>query len=192
MVKTVFSDYYPVCITLTGNQSASSFLLTNPEISERRFFNSHGYRTFLEQICEVDWLTLINSKDANEAFTFFGNALECVTTRLMADFACIPSVPLAAVFNSPVTSGVFPMGLKEASILPLFKGKGVKSDSGKYRPISLLSFVSKVFEKLVKRQLESYLEGISFFSSNQFGFRGALSTKLALSHIRHEVISTGT
>jgi hypothetical protein len=75
-------------------------------------------------------------------------------------------------------------------VVPLYKGKGAKVDPGNYRPISLVAFLSKVFERMVKRQLEEYLDCISFFSKNQFGFRSALSTELALSHIWHEVVSS--
>ena len=65
--------------------------------------------------------------------TDFGNSLESVPSRLLADFLVFLSEPLAVVYNLSVTSGVFPEDLKVVSVVPLYKkGKGSKSDPGKY------------------------------------------------------------
>ena len=70
----------------------------------------------------------------------------------------------------------------------MYKGKSPKPDPGKYRPISLASFLSKVFERLAKRQLEEFLESQHYFSNCRFGFRGARSTELALPHAWHDIV----
>ena len=51
-----------------------------------------------------------------------------------------------------------------------------KQDPGNYRPISLLSTFSKIFESLMKKSLTNYLETNSILSTNQFGFRKGKST----------------
>ena len=58
---------------------------------------------------------------------------------------------------------------------------------GNYRPITLVDYVSKVFEKLVLRRLERHLDTLNFFVPSQFGFRRSRSTDLALAHMWQEV-----
>ena len=53
---------------------------------------------------------------------------------------------------------------------------GERSTAKSYCPVSLLSVVSKVFEKLVNNRLVDHLEKFSLFSDFQFGFRSSRST----------------
>ena len=55
-----------------------------------------------------------------------------------------------------MTLGSFPNVFKIAKVKPLFK-KGSKTDPSNYRPISLLPFLSKVFERIVLNQTEELL-----------------------------------
>ncbi len=56
-----------------------------------------------------------------------------------------------------------------------------------YRPISLLSIVSKILEKVVAGQLKQFLEYSNLLSSSQHGFRPRLSTETALTVITDEI-----
>jgi len=64
--------------------------------------------------------------------------------------------------------------------LPQYKGKGCKQVVNNYRPISLLSPVSKVFESLIASRIYDFCESNSIFSHFQFGFRQKLSCESAL------------
>jgi hypothetical protein len=64
-------------------------------------------------------------------------------------------------------------------IKPLHKG-GDPTNINNYRPISLLSNFSKIFEKIIKSRLIAYLEGNKLLSKNQFGFRPGIGTEEAL------------
>lgn len=96
--------------------------------------------------------------------------------------------PLAHIYNLSVTAGHFPVALKASRLIPLYKGKGARDDLNNYRPIALVSYLSKVFERLAKGQMEQYLERRGFFSRSQFGFRRARSTELALTHLWQEIV----
>ena len=85
------------------------------------------------------------------------------------------------LFNLSLKSGIFPNCLKKAIVIPHFK-KGVTTLIKNYRPISLLSTISKIFEQCIKSRLTNYLDTTSFFSENQFGFRQNRSTVHALTH----------
>ena len=56
-------------------------------------------------------------------------------------------------------------------MVPVFKNVGERSTAKNYRPVSLLSVVSKVFEKLVNNRIVDHLEKCSLFSDFQYGFR---------------------
>ena len=61
-------------------------------------------------------------------------------------------------------------------MVPVFKNVGERSTVKNYRPVSLLSVVSKVFEKLVNNRIVDHLEKCGLFSDFQYGFRSSRST----------------
>ena len=60
--------------------------------------------------------------------------------------------PLVLIFNQSILTGQYPNNLKIAKVIPLFK-KGEKAVMSNYRPISLLSVINKLFEKLIYKRL---------------------------------------
>ena len=61
-------------------------------------------------------------------------------------------------------------------MVPVFKNVGERSTAKNYRPVSLFSVVSKVFEKLVNDRIVDHLEKFDLFSDFQYGFRSSRST----------------
>ena len=61
-------------------------------------------------------------------------------------------------------------------MVPVFRNVGERSTAKNYRPISLLSVVSKVFEKLVNNRIVDHLEKCGLFADFQYGFRSSRST----------------
>ena len=61
-------------------------------------------------------------------------------------------------------------------MVPVFKNVGERSAAKNYCPVSLLSVVSKVFEKLVNNRIVDHLEKCGLFSDLQYGFRSSRST----------------
>ena len=57
----------------------------------------------------------------------------------------------------------FPGSWKVSSVVPVFKNVGKRSTPKSYHPVSLLSVVSKVFEKLVKNRIVDQIEKCGFF-----------------------------
>jgi hypothetical protein len=84
------------------------------------------------------------------------------------------------LFNSIISSGIYPEEWKCAHITPLYKGKGSKSLLENYRPISILPPISKLFESLISNQIYGYLELNQILHPSQFGFRRKLSCEIAL------------
>ena len=65
--------------------------------------------------------------------------------------------------------------------------QGDKSDVSNYHPIAILSPLSKVFEKIFKERISSYLDKINFFTKYQFGFRANHSTDQAVPALLLEI-----
>ena len=86
--------------------------------------------------------------------------------------------PLALIINQCFESGIFPSQLKLARVKSLFK-KGDKHDPNNYRPISILPAISKIFEKIMHKQLIEHFESNSLLFGSQYGFRQNHSTELA-------------
>ena len=83
---------------------------------------------------------------------------------------------LAELFNMCLKESCFPDCWKVSSVAPVFKNFGEKSTATNYGPVSLLSVVSKVFEKLVNNRIFDHLEKCGLFSDSQHGFRSSRST----------------
>ena len=82
---------------------------------------------------------------------------------------------LSILVNMSFETGIFPDILKMAKMSPLHK-KDSKMDYHNYRPISLLSAFSKIYEKLIYTRIFDYLTSKKLIYCKQFGFRRNFST----------------
>ena len=76
---------------------------------------------------------------------------------------------VSMLFDNSLSEGIFPECCKTAKIIPIFKS-GDSNSTANYRPISMLPFLSKMFEKLMYARLDSYLKSNNILCTNQFGF----------------------
>ena len=76
-------------------------------------------------------------------------------------------------------TGVFPSVLKTAKVVPVFKNDS-KLDYSNYRPISWLTNVEKILEKLMYKRLYTFLNSNNIIYNLHFGFRQQYSTSHAL------------
>lgn len=87
--------------------------------------------------------------------------------------------PLSFLINRSFQEGIFPRILKIAKVLPLFK-KGQTTEMNNYRPISILSNISKIIEKIMHGRMVSFAAKYGIFQANQHGFREGRSTQTAI------------
>ena len=80
-----------------------------------------------------------------------------------------------------MANGIFPDILKIARVIPWHKG-GDLSDLINFRPIFLLSSLSKVFERTMFNKMLSFIDKYHILSDCQFGFRKNHITELAILH----------
>ena len=74
------------------------------------------------------------------------------------------------LINKSIRTGKFHNEMKCAKVFPIFKG-GNKSDPSNYRPISILSNISKIFERHVNKHLVNYLTKYKLIHEHQSGFQ---------------------
>ena len=84
---------------------------------------------------------------------------------------------ITLIINQSLTSCIYPDSLKVAKVTPIYK-KDDKKIISNYRPISVLPFISKVFESVIFDQLSEYFVTNNLFSPQQYGFRKKYSTEL--------------
>jgi hypothetical protein len=99
------------------------------------------------------------------------------------------SVPLSYLCNRMLFEGVFPERLKYAEIIPIYK-KGDKNKVVNYRPISILTSINKIFEKVIYSRLIKHFNENSILSKHQYGFRANLGTENAIFRLISEILSS--
>ena len=107
--------------------------------------------------------------------------LNTVPVKILKSICEIISPCLTNIINRSLTTSVFPDRLKKARVTPIPK-EGDKCNLSNFRPISVLSVFSKVFEKVAYTQLYDYLENNSILHKQQYGFRAKKSTIQAFLH----------
>ena len=92
-----------------------------------------------------------------------------------------------SIINMSITQAVFPHSEKLACIKPTYKEKGDSNDLSSYRPISNLSYLSKLIETVVNEQLCTHLKDISAIPENQSAYRENYSTETTVCAIMNDM-----
>ena len=89
--------------------------------------------------------------------------------------------PITFLINLSISTQTFPSKWKIGRMSPLYKGKGLPRHlPSSYWPITLLSIISKLTEKVVQEQMVTYMEKQKKFHPNQHSYRTRFSTTSAL------------
>ena len=102
---------------------------------------------------------VITNRDSSKA-----SAPDCIPVVVLKNCEPELSYILAKLFNICLKESCFPDCWKVSSVVPVFKNARKRSIAKNYHPVSLLSVVSKVFEKLVNNRIVDHLEKCGVFS----------------------------
>ena len=95
---------------------------------------------------------------------------------------------LTLLFNMSLSTGCFSSEFKQAIVRPLLKKSGLDADDPKnYRPVSTLSFLSKLLERNVQRQLQVYLNNNDLMPTPQSAYRQHHSTETAVTKVYNDL-----
>lgn len=107
------------------------------------------------------------------------SGIDDISVKIFENLPDCALIVLVQAINDSFITGVFPASLKRAIVIPLHKG-GELDDPSNFRPISLLSTLSKIIEKLVKKRMLQFLNEQNILNKNQFGFQNTKNTSDAI------------
>ena len=166
-ISNEFNNYFCEIAQKLRNNSTHAAHSNTPKFRDERVDNSifllEASSTEIEEIVK----SLSNKSMSDTAII----ALKYVNTSL--------SGTLSTIINVSFSQGVFPEELKLAKVIPIHKS-GKKTDVSNYRPISLLSAFSKVFEKVMHKRLYDFFSHNGTIYKHQYGFRKQHSCEHAL------------
>jgi hypothetical protein len=128
-------------------------------------------------ITEQDVSDVLKGLDTNKAY-----GPDKVSPRLVKEAGQTIVGVLTTIFNKSLQMAKFPRIWKQANVLPIFK-KAETFITTNYRPVSLLSILAKIFEKIVFKYLFNYFRDHFLISVWQSGFLPGSSTVTQLTEI---------
>ena len=94
-----------------------------------------------------------------------------VNMKIVKKVHCAISHILTQLIANSIAESVFPASLKRGEVIGLYKQKGDQTDPSNYRPITLTSPFSKIFEKWIEMNIRQYCEVTNALPESQHGFR---------------------
>ena len=124
-------------------------------------------RFHIPQMKRSDLLAIICTHDVKKA-----TGLDGITAKIFKSSAETVCQSLLKIVNKGIASGKFRNSLKLAKLIPVYK-RGPQNDPSNYRPISILSILSKIIEKHITKHLFAYLSNLKYdlLHKCQSGFR---------------------
>jgi hypothetical protein len=136
---------------------------------------SHVNMSIFSQYSEEEVRNIIASKPMKSC------CLDPIPGHVLKEFLPELLPYLTAMCNKSLEEGSLPRSQRHAVVKPILKKDGLDvEDVRNYRPISNLTFASKLVERLVNLQLTDFLEQNGLLPRHQSGFRRRHSTETAL------------
>ena len=138
--------------------------------------NISKYQFDFNKITELQIYELILKLDSTK-----GPGTDNLDIKSLKSVANVISSHLASLFNESLVTGIYPQYFKIAKCFPIYKGSPLNdSDPVNYRPISILTAINKVFERILHNQLAKYIEINELLPKFQYGYRKQHNTSQAI------------
>jgi len=184
IIKLLTKPKYPVSDLLNNHFTSVGPNMDAKIPSTTRFFgfsslpNSFVFDPIMEDEVYSQILQLNSKKSAGP---------KNILIKFFRILASIISSYLKDAYVLCYETGTFPNCLKNAKVIPIYKIKQ-KDKPTNYGPISLLSPISKLFEKLLHHRLENFFSKNSVISKQQFGFRCGYFTEMAVINLHKKLV----
>ena len=172
LISNSFCDYF----TNLGQKCASKIKTATTPFSNFLKGN-HSNSLFLNPTTPEDIVAIICSLKSKRSSGHDG-----ISSKLVKDLKDALASPISTIINNSLTTGYVPDMAKLAKVIPIYKTKD-KKNIGNYRPISLLPVISKILEKVVYRNMYSFLVRNNVLYTSQYGFREKHSTVNAITEL---------
>ena len=176
-VANEFNNYFStIASKLRGKINKKNHSFTS-------YLHNRNDNTFvLHPIAKEEVINVIDKLDSAK-----GTGPHSIPTDILKFIKFIISESLSDIINLSFKTGIYIENLKVSKIIPIYKGKGSNLSCSNYRPISLLSNIDKIVEKLMFKRLYSFLSKYKVIYNLQFGFRENHSTTHALTYLTEQV-----
>ena len=175
-ISNVFNNYFATIAEKTKEN-------INPSHKHFSDFlkNRHHNSFFLSPTNKSEIQNVISSPNSNKSVG--PNSIPIKKLKLLKNGI---SCQLADIFKISFSTGVFPTILKVPKVVPVYK-KDSKLDFSNYQPISLLSNIEKILEKLMYNRVYNFFTKYNLIYPWQFDFRQQYSTFHALISLTEDI-----
>ena len=115
-------------------------------------------------------------------------ATDPLPSSLLKKHSDVITDPVTRIINQSLLQSKFCDSWKQATVQPLLKKSGLPTTLNNYRPVSNLSFISKIAEKIVVSQLNNYLSNHNLHSNHQSAYKQCFSTETALCALTNQLL----
>ena len=175
--------------------SFSKFFTDKITLIRSNFFKNDHSRDFPEPPHvenKMDQFTHTTTSEVRSIILKSTNAscdLDPFPTRLLKHYIDDLIIPITAITNLSMREGVVPPDFEQALVTPLIKKKTLcRNEFKNYRPISNLSFLSNILEKIVAKRLNAHIEEHLLSNHLQSAYKRFHSTETALLKIHNDII----
>ena len=165
---------------LTSKLPNSQVLITDSMKSRNTSFITKWENTNIQEILDI----IKNYINTNKSC-----GCDNVPAVLIKCFSHIIAPILVRIFNRYMELGIYPDILKIARVTALQKG-GDRSEADHYRPISVLTYINKIFEKLIHARLNDFVTKHNILENSQYGFRKHHSTSHGITHLHEAIVQS--
>ena len=136
----------------------------------------------LAPVTEREIVKIINKLPAKHS-----SGYDNISNVLLKKLNSVPSPIICKLCNMSLSAGTFPDVMKIAEVVPLYKGKSPHEECN-YRPISLLTTISKILEKVMYSRVFGFLDSKNQMYKSQYGFRAKHSCDHAVSEVVSDIL----
>ena len=167
------------------------FINVGPTLSKNIPLQDSGASDFIERLEHTLYLFPTDIQEMETIIKNLNNSSagwDDISPSVLKYIAPYITKALVNLINLSFQEGLFPDELKIARVIPLYKNDDPMIFSN-YRPVSILTAISKIYEKIMYNRLVSFLSKWKLLYQYQFGFRQHHSTYMALTILMDKLIS---
>ena len=155
------------------------FVTIASDIDSKIIHTNTSYKDLQGSVLNSFFLKAASKKEVisviNEMKTKKSTGCNSIPAQILKISNQIICKPLTYLINLSFSNGIYPDLLKTSNVIPVFK-RGERQDYKNYQPISLISSLSKLMDKIMHPRLYSFLEKNSLLFEQQYGFQNKLFT----------------
>lgn len=115
--------------------------------------------------------------------------IDSIHSKVLKSLSPFISPAISYIFNKCISKGIWPKALKKAEIVPVYKS-GDKLDVNNYRPISIISNIAKILERIVYNRLYNFFHKFKIINKKQYSYQKNKNATYALVDVLNTIYSS--